>query len=660
MFLEFLGGSFQKRPQRMRKTRRRSLPFLLWFWPLLAALLLPSLPAWADAPFLPPMVNASFLASAKAFRFKARMAPNDIVILQWIAAPKYHLYRNRITVHLTPSSAQLGPYTLPPGRPMYIPGVGTLAVYEGDTTTLRVPVHFTGRPPKHIQVTSSFQGCANAGVCYPLETKTYTLTPTAATRSPAAIATTFRTPPHPDASSAVQTDPALASGQYGQFAAGLNGSQISLTLLLFFIAGLGLAFTPCIFPMIPILSSLVVGHGDTQMTTRQSRRHAFWISLAYVLGMAITYAVAGVAAAVTGSYLQAFFQNPWVLSGFSALFVLLALSMFGFYELQIPTAIQSRLSRYGKGGHFSSAFIMGILSALIVGPCVAAPLAGALLFIAHTGNLLLGGVALFLLALGMGVPLLVIGTSAGHFLPKAGAWMNGVKAIFGVVLLGVAIWFLSRILPGPLTLALWAALAIISSVYMGAFKSPCNAKDQVDRPGFRGDWKHFFQGFGLLIFAYGIALGIGALAGGTLVLEPLAPFVVRDVTATTPQNATPHFTLVRSLPQLQAVLTAAKGHPVLVDFWAKWCVECQRMDVETYDNPRVEHALQPLTLIRVDVTASDSASRELLHHFQLFGPPAVLLVNPDGYLVAQYEGYEGPETLLQHLQQKLGNTMADH
>lgn len=651
MLLEFLGGSFQKRPQRMRKTRQRSLPLLLWFWPLLAAMLLPSLPAWANVPLLSPMANASpFLAPAKAFRFKARMAPNDVVVLQWIAAPKYHLYRNRITVHLTPSSAQLGPYALPPGKPMHIPGVGTLAVYEGDTTTIRVPVHFTGRPPKHIQVTSSFQGCANAGVCYPLETKAYTLTPTAVTRNTATMATTSSTPPHPTASPAMQIHPARASGQYSQFAAGLNGSEIPLTLLLFFIAGLGLAFTPCIFPMIPILSSLVVGHGDAQMTTRQSRRHAFWISLAYVLGMALTYAVAGVAAAATGSYLQAFFQNPWVLSGFSALFVLLALSMFGFYALQMPTAIQSRLSRYGKGGHFSSAFIMGILSALIVGPCVAAPLAGALLFIAHTGNLLLGGIALFLLALGMGVPLLVIGTSAGHFLPKAGAWMNGVKAIFGVVLLGVAIWFLSRILPGPLTLALWAALAIISSVYMGAFHSPSNAQNRE-----HGGWKHFAQGFGLLVFAYGIALGIGALAGGTLVLEPLAPFVDRDVTATTPQNATPHFTMVRSLPQLQAALTAAKGHPVLVDFWAKWCVECQRMDVETYDNPRVEHALQPLTLIRVDVTASNAASRELLHHFQLFGPPAVLLVNPDGRMVAQYEGYEGPETLLQHLQQKLVN-----
>ena len=616
------------------------LPFFL----LLLFLLWPSLPAHAS-PFASPMGSSSpFLAPAKAFRFRAHMAPNDTLVLQWIAAPGYHLYRNRITLHLAPKSAHLGSYTLPPGRPMHIPGVGTLAVYEGDTTTIRVPVRFTGTTPKQIQVTSGFQGCANAGVCYPRETKTYTLTPTAETSPSAPLST----------ASTTETRPPRASGQYSQLAAGLQGGQALFTLLLFFVAGLGLAFTPCIFPMIPILSSLVVGHGDAQMTAKQSRRHAFWISLAYVLGMSLTYAIAGVIAAITGSYLQAFFQNPWVLSGFSALFVALALSMFGFYELQMPSAIQSRLSRYGKGGHFSSAFIMGVLSALIVGPCVAAPLAGALLFIAHTGNMVLGGLALFLLALGMGVPLLIIGTSAGHFLPKAGAWMNGVKALFGVVMLGVAIWFLSRILPGPVMLALWATLAIISSVFLGAFGSK-----SADNKGHMG-WVQFFQGLGLLIFAYGIALGMGALAGGSLALEPLAPFVASDVTSSAPQDQPPHFTVVRSLSQLNAALATAKGHPVLVDFWAKWCVECQRMDVETYDNPRVESALTSFRLIRVDVTASDAASRELLHHFQLFGPPAVLLVRPTGQTVAQYEGYEGPKTLLEHLQEKLGNTTSTH
>ncbi len=637
----------------------------LWLRLFLATLMLMlSPPTFASSAVQVTSINASsflqsaksvhtspFLAPTKAFRFKARMAPNDTLVLQWIAAPHYHLYRNRITLQVSPSSAHLAPYTLPPGKPMNIPGVGTLAVYEGDTTTIRVPVHFTGTPPKQLRVTSSFQGCANAGVCYPVITKSYTLTPTGFIAS-----TVGHAPASADTRPALQkpVQPSVVAGQYGRFAAGLAGGQVPLTLLLFFLAGLGLAFTPCIFPMIPILSSLVVGQGNTQLTVKQSRRHAFWISLAYVLGMSLAYTVAGVLAAITGSYLQAFFQNPWVLSGFSALFVVLALSMFGFYELQMPNAIQSRVSRYGKGGHFFSAFVMGVLSALIVGPCVAAPLAGALLFIAHTGNVVLGGLALFLLGLGMGVPLLIIGTSAGHFLPKAGTWMNGVKAVFGVVLLGVAIWFLSRIVPGPVTLALWSALAIVSGVFLGAFAANS------------GGWPRFFQGLGILAVVYGMVLGVGALAGASLVLEPLAPFVAKDVSVAPPQNhslretLSPHFTVVRSLPQLQSALAAAKGHPVLVDFWATWCVECQRMDVETYDNPRVEKALQPLTLIRVNVTASDAASRHLLHHFQLFGPPAVLLVNAQGRLVAQYEGYEGPETLLQHLQQKLGNTLTDH
>ncbi|WP_241791367.1 protein-disulfide reductase DsbD [Acidithiobacillus thiooxidans] len=636
--------------------------FGLWA-PLIALLLMLSTSAFAGTVVPVTSLNASslmsstnsvhrspFLAPAKAFRFKARIAPIDTLVLQWIAAPHYHLYRNRITLQVSPRSAHLAPYTLPPGKPMNIPGVGTLAVYEGDTTTIRVPVHFTGTAPKQLRVTSSFQGCANAGVCYPVITKSYTLSPTGM------VASTVRhAPALADTHLALQkpVQPSVVAGQYGQFAAGLAGGQVPLTLLLFFLAGLGLAFTPCIFPMIPILSSLVVGQGDTQLTVKQSRRHAFWISLAYVLGMSLAYTVAGVLAAITGSYLQAFFQNPWVLSGFSALFVVLALSMFGFYELQMPNAIQSRLSRYGKGGHFFSAFVMGVLSALIVGPCVAAPLAGALLFIAHTGNVVLGGLALFLLGLGMGVPLLIIGTSAGHFLPKSGAWMNGVKAVFGVVLLGVAIWFLSRIVPGPVTLALWSALAILSGIFLGAFAANS------------GGWPRFFQGLGILAVVYGVVLGVGASAGASLVLEPLAPFVAKEVSVAPLQNHALqkhhplHFTVVRSLPQLQSALAAAKGHPVLVDFWATWCVECQRMDVETYDNPRVEKALQPLTLIRVNVTASDAASRHLLHHFQLFGPPAVLLVNAQGHLVAQYEGYEGPETLLQHLRQKLGHTMPD-
>lgn len=587
-----------------------------------------------------------FLAPAQAFRFVAAMAPHNVVVLRWIAAPGYHLYRNHIRLRVTPTSVHLAPYTLPPGKWMTIPAVGRLQVYEG-SMTLRVPLQFAGTPPKTVQVSSSFQGCANAGVCYPQVTKTVSLATTTVTgmapRTPSATSS-FVSPATVSSavSSAVQRTAvpmAAAAGVEARFAQGLQGGEAAWTLLLFFLAGLGLAFTPCIFPMIPILSALIVGHGDAEVHPGHARRHAFWVSLFYVMGMSLTYTLAGVLAALTGSYLQATFQNPWVLAGFSALFVLLALSMFGFYELQMPTAIQSRLSRRGKGRHFFSALVMGVLSALIVGPCVAAPLAGALLFIAHTGNVVLGGLALFLMGLGMGVPLLIIGTSAGHFLPKAGGWMGAVKAVFGVVLLGVAIWFLSRILPGPVTLALWSALAVISAVYIGAF--------QTSPPGTAG-WRRFWQGVGLLLFAYGLALAAGALAGATQVFEPLAPFTNRGEIPI-PSRHLP-FQMVRSLPELQAALAAARGRPVLVDFWAKWCVECQRMDVTTYTNHRVEKVLRSLALIRVDVTANDAASRDLLRQYHLFGPPAVLLINAQGAMVAQYEGYEGPNTLLQHLQ----------
>ncbi|MBN6742782.1 protein-disulfide reductase DsbD, partial [Acidithiobacillus sp. MC6.1] len=527
--------------------------------------------------------------------------------------------------------------------------VGRLQVYEG-TTALHIPLHWVGTPPAQFAVTSSYQGCANAGVCYPLATTTVPLTltqPAASAPSISPASPMVSAPPAPSTQGVNTVQPPVpTSGTTALFATGLQGDGTIWILLLFFAAGLGLAFTPCIFPMIPILSSLVVGQVDGTAHPRHARRHAFWISLAYVLGMALTYTVMGVLAAVTGAYLQAVFQNPWVLGLFSALFVVLALSMFGFYELQIPGAVQTRLSRYGKGGHFFGALVMGMLSALIVGPCIAAPLAGALLFIARTGNVVLGGAALFLLALGMGVPLLVIGTSAGHFLPRAGRWMVAVKAVFGVVLLGVAIWFLSRILPGPASLALWAILAIISAVYLGAFRSAA-----VGDSG----WRRFWQGGGLTLFAYGLAMGAGALAGGRLVQEPLAPFVARGeaIGAQPAKTANQRFErhMVTSLAQLHQALLAAKGRPVLVDFWAKWCVECQRMDITTYDDPRVEKALQPFALIRVDVTASDAASPALLRHFQLFGPPAVLLVNAHGKFVAQYEGYEGPDALLQHLQQ---------
>lgn len=587
--------------------------------------------------------QAPLLSRAQAFSFHAQLVGRHVLVLRWTAAPGYHLFRNHIHLRITPSTVHPVSYVLPLGRVMNIPGVGRSRVYEG-TAVLRLALKWTKPAPARIVVTSRYQGCANAGVCYPPATTAISLV-FKRNITQGSVSSGINTQ---SGVSARRVSPSLlqkapTSGATAQFARGLQADGALFILFLFFMAGLGLAFTPCTFPMIPILSSLVVGQCDTGKDNMR-RGRAFRISLAYVLGMAFTYTVVGVFAALTGSYLQAAFQNPWVLGSFSALFVVLALSMFGFYELQMPAAVQTYLARHGKGGQLWGALVMGVLSALIVGPCIAAPLAGALLFIARTGNVVLGASALFVLAIGMGIPLLVVGTSAGHFLPKAGRWMGAIKAVFGVVMLAMAIWFLSRILSGPVTLGLWSVAAVTVAVYLGAFRSSLS-----DSPG----WDRLWQGLGLALFAYGLALGAGALAGGGQVFKPLAPFTAVHYSASAaPLGIRPRFEVVHSLAGLRTALSASNGRPALVDFSARWCVECQRMDTTTYDNSNIERALRTFHLIRVDVTAKDAASSALLRHFRLFGPPAILLANGGGKLVAQYEGYEDPHTLLRHLRKK--------
>ncbi|MEL5848710.1 MAG: protein-disulfide reductase DsbD [Candidatus Igneacidithiobacillus chanchocoensis] len=565
---------------------------------------------------------SQFLPADQAFSFSAQNVGEGKLALQWKVAPGYHLYRSMVHVELAPSNVQMGKLELPPGKLLDDPAFGKVQVLEGDNRVL-IPYTIQGAAPKEIAVTSTFQGCANAGVCYPRQQKTIevSLTPEPLVdRAPVATnalaLATSTAAPAPESNAAT-----LAQGLQDRFA---------LTLLLFFVSGLGLAFTPCVFPMIPILSGIIVGQKE-----RPSRSRAFGLSLAYVLGMALTYTIAGIAAALTGAYLQAFFQSPWVLGAFALIFVLLALSMFGFYELQMPSAVQSRLSRVGKGGHLLSSFVLGILSALIVGPCVAAPLAGGLLFVSQTGNVFLGGLALFALSMGMGMPLLLIGTSAGHLLPKAGPWMEAIKAVFGVLMLGVAIWFLSRVLPGPITLLLWALLAIFSGVYLRALERAA------------AGWGLFRKALGVTLLAYGLVMGIGALQGQSDPLHPLpSARYSKAQPASTEELA---FTRVDSPAALQAALRAAQGKPVLIDYWAQWCVECTRMDQITFRDPAVRKALAGYDLIRVDVTASGAASQALLARYHLAGPPAFIRVTANGRTAAVQEGYLGPEAFLRWL-----------
>jgi len=394
----------------------------------------------------------------------------------------------------------------------------------------------------------------------------------------------------------------------------LHMGSLPLVLASFFGFGLLMAFTPCTFPMIPILSGIIVGHGH-----HISRGRALALSVAYVLGMAVTYAAAGVAAGLSGTLLAAALQNVWVLGGFALIFLVLALSMFGFYELQLPTALQSRLSdtaSHQPGGRFGGVISMGALSALIVGPCMAAPLAGALLYIAKTGNAALGGMALFAMALGMGVPLIIAGVAARSLLPKSGPWMEGVKKVFGVIMLGVALWMLTPVLPAAAAMLGWAALLIFSGIYLHALDA---------LPSQASDWQRFRKGCGVVALLWGAALLVGTLAGSRDPLQPLAGLRVQAAGA----EAGPRFERVASVAELDARLASA-NQPVLLDFYADWCVSCKEMERFTFSDPAVRARMDKLLLLKADVTANSAADKALLARYGLFGPPGIIFFDASG------------------------------
>ncbi|MGD8497967.1 MAG: protein-disulfide reductase DsbD, partial [Chromatiales bacterium] len=442
--------------------------------------------------------------------------------------------------------------------------------------------------------------------------------------------------------------PALPAGgsEQDRLASFLLEKPLWLSAGMFFLLGIGLAFTPCVFPMIPILSGIIIGQG-TEITTRR----AFTLSLVYVLAMALTYTIAGVVVALLGANLQIWFQDPWVLGTFAAVFVLLSLSMFGFYELQVPTSIQSRLSEISNrqgGGTLIGVGIMGFLSALIVGPCITAPLVAALLVIGQAGDPVLGATALFALSMGMGAPLLAIGTSAGKLLPRAGAWMDAVKAVFGVLLLAVAIWLVERVLPTAVTMALWAILLIVSAIYLGAL-------DAI-RDGATG-WHRLWKGVGVVLLLYGALLLVGAAAGGRDVLQPLKGTTLAGATATGVEQ-TSAFRYVKGPQGLDQALreAASQSKPVMLDFYADWCVSCKEMEKYTFSDPRVQAAWSEAILLKTDVTANDAQDQALLKRFGLFGPPAILFFTPEGDELRDYRvvGFVPPERFSKHVHTAFG------
>jgi thiol:disulfide interchange protein DsbD len=538
-----------------------------------------------------------------------------------------YLYEDKVRVSIDSANTTLGKITLPAAKIKHDSirpdgSIGDISVFVHELD-MNIPLLRADSSRTEATVTLKYQGCAERGICYPPQKKQFKLQLPAIDATAVNSAVSIRPAQQTTSNtlSIAETATTVEQSEQDQIASMLSNSSTWLILLTFFGIGLLLAFTPCVFPMIPILSGIIAGQG-TGITTRK----AFTLSLVYVLAMAVTYTIVGVLAGIFGASLNltAAFQNPWILSAFALLFVLLSLSMFGFYDLQLPASWQSRLSEISNkqsGGELSGVAIMGLLSALIVGPCVAPPLAGALIYIGQTGDAVLGGAALFAMAMGMGAPLIVIGTSAGKLLPKAGGWMDAVKGVFGVMMLGLAITMLERFLPEAITMGLWGMLLIVSAIYMGAMQ-------HLDRES--SGWHKLWKGLGVVMLIYGTLFLVGVAANGKDTLQPLRGLAAGGGNGAIATHL--QFRKIKSIGDLERELAAAKaaGNPVMLDFYADWCIYCKQMEKNVFSQGNVVAAMSNFVLLQADVTDQDEQDKALMEKIGIPAPPAMIFWGSNG------------------------------
>ena len=555
---------------------------------------------------------SQFLLPKDAFKPSAKLDNKNIKVTIKLGDEIY-IYKNKLDFKLKDNPKVIIDKVI---YPKAVQHNGDEVYFKNATFLVKLKNSATQK--EKISLDFSYQGCSEMGICYEPTTESYSFE-----LKPSKLENSTNNPKiKEDVSSLSQSD---------LIAKTIKNSSLIVILITFFGFGLLLSLTPCVFPMIPIISGMIISHGKGLSTTK-----AFMLSLVYVISMSVAYTIAGVMAGLFGSNIQVALQTPWVIYTFSAIFVALAFSMFGFYELKLPDSLVSKASSKSNKGGYMGVAIMGFLSALIVGPCVAAPLAGALVYIGQTGDALLGGLALFSMGIGMGIPLILVGVSAGKFMPKPGAWMTMVSAIFGVMMLGVAIWMVEKIVDFSIIMILYAMLGLGFSIYLGALESGGHI---------------FKKSVAVILFIYSLSLFIGVLGGSNSMLKPLSFLQSTTIDSIDKKQDGLKFQVVQSIPELDKLLAKNKGKKIMLDFSAKWCTSCKELDEKTFKDPKVIKALSDYVLIRADVTSNSKENKQLSEKYGVFGPPVIIFFDKKLKIINSKTivGFENPSEFLSNI-----------